>query len=88
MSEVYGFQWAMKGSMRCSKIKDPKNGSKYKKLLKEPNHENIVNFLTAEKGNGAQQIRIPMNQSTEALSQEKLWCGFISLLMSPYPPSI
>ena len=26
-------------------IKDPKNGSKYKKLLKEPNHEKIVNFL-------------------------------------------
>ena len=26
-------------------INDPKNGSKYKKLLKEPNHENIVEFL-------------------------------------------
>ena len=31
-------------------IKDPMNGSKYKKLLKEPNHKNIVNFLTTEKG--------------------------------------
>ena len=32
------------------KIKDPKNGSKYKKLLKEPNHEKIVEFLTTGKG--------------------------------------
>ena len=32
------------------KIKDPKNGSKYKKLLREPNHENIVDFLTTGKG--------------------------------------
>ena len=31
-------------------IKDPKNGSKYKKLLKEPNHEKIVEFLTTGKG--------------------------------------
>ena len=31
-------------------IKDPKNGSKYKKLLREPNHEKIVDFLMAGKG--------------------------------------
>ena len=31
-------------------IKDPNNGSKHKKPLKEPNHEKIVNFLSAEKG--------------------------------------
>ena len=27
-------------------IKDPKNGSNYKKLLREPNHQKIVDFLT------------------------------------------
>ena len=32
------------------RIKYPKNGSKYKKLLKEPNHEKIVEFLTARNG--------------------------------------
>ena len=32
------------------KIKDPKNGSKYKKLIRELNHEKIVDFLTAIKG--------------------------------------
>ena len=31
-------------------IKDPKNGSKYKKLLKEPNHEKIIEFLTTGQG--------------------------------------
>ena len=31
-------------------IKDPKNGSKYKKLLREPNHQKIVDCLTAGKG--------------------------------------
>ena len=31
-------------------IKDPKNGSKYKKLLREPNHQKIVDFLMARKG--------------------------------------
>ena len=26
-------------------IKDPKNGSKYKKLIREPNHEKIVDSV-------------------------------------------
>ena len=45
--------WVPMGHERINEvlqIKDPKNGSKYKKLLKELNHEKIVNFLTAEKG--------------------------------------
>ena len=45
--------WVLMGHERINEvlqIKDPKNGSKYKKLLKEPNHEKIVNFLTAGKG--------------------------------------
>ena len=31
-------------------IRDPKNGSKYKKMIKEPNHKKIVDFLTGGKG--------------------------------------
>ena len=45
--------WVPMGHKRINEmlqIKDPKNGSKYKKLLKEPNYEKIVNFLTAGKG--------------------------------------
>ena len=46
--------WVPMGHERINEvlqIKDPKNGSKYKKLLKEPNHEKILNFLMVEKGN-------------------------------------
>ena len=45
--------WVPMGHERINEvlqIKDPKNGSKYKKLLKEPNHEKIINFLTVGKG--------------------------------------
>ena len=47
-------------------IKDPTIGSKYKKLIGEPNYENVVDFLTTGKGSGVQQRRIPMNPSIEA----------------------
>ena len=47
-------------------IKDPKNGSKYKRLLREPNHEKIVEFLIAGKRKWNEQRRILMNSSTEA----------------------
>ena len=45
--------WVPMGHERINEvlqIKDPKNGSKYKKLLKEQNHEKIINFLTDGKG--------------------------------------
>ena len=45
--------WVPMGHERINEvlqIKDPKNGSKYKKLLREPNHEKIVDFLTVGKG--------------------------------------
>ena len=44
--------WVPMGHERINevlKIKDPKNGSKYKKLLREPNHEKIVEFVRPEK---------------------------------------
>ena len=45
--------WVPMGHERINEvlqIKDPKNGSKYKKLLREPNHEKIVDFLMVGKG--------------------------------------
>ena len=56
--------WVPMGHERINEvlpIKDPKNGSKYKKLLKEPNHEKIVNFLTARKGKWNSTKKNPMN---------------------------
>ena len=45
--------WVPMGHERINEvlqIKDPKNGSKYKKLLREPNHQKIIDFLMARKG--------------------------------------
>ena len=45
--------WVPMGHERINEvlqIRDPKNGSKYKKLIKEPNHEKIVDCLTGGKG--------------------------------------
>ena len=45
--------WVPMGRERINEvlqIRDPKNGSKYKNLIREPNHEKIVDFLTVGKG--------------------------------------
>ena len=45
--------WVPMGHERINEdlqIRDPKNGFKYKKLIREPNHEKIVDFLTSGKG--------------------------------------
>ena len=45
--------WVPMGHERINavlQIKDPKNGSKFKRLLREPNRDKIVNFLMAGKG--------------------------------------
>ena len=45
--------WVPTGHERINEvlqIRDPKNGSKYKKLIREPNHGKIVDFLTGGKG--------------------------------------
>ena len=76
--------WVPMGHERINEmlqIKNPKNGSKYKKLLKELKHEKIINFLMGEKGKWSITKKNPMNQLIEAPSQKKLRYGFISLLM-------
>ena len=45
--------WVPMGHERINEvlqIKDPKNGSMFKRLLGEPNHDKIVDFLTRGKG--------------------------------------
>ena len=66
-------------------IKDPKNGSKYKKLLREPNHEKIVNFLTAGKGKWSSTKKNPHESINRgSLPEEaKVWFYFIAFVMIP-----
>ena len=65
------------------KIKDPKNGSKYKKLLKEPNHEKIVEFFTARKGKWNATKKNPHESINRgSLTEEaKVWFYFIAYVI-------
>ena len=48
-------------------LKVQKDGSKFKRLLKEPEYQKIVDLLTAGKGNGRQQIKPFMNPLLEVI---------------------
>ena len=66
-------------------IRDPENGSKYKKLIKEPNHEKIVGFLTGGKGKWNSTKKnphesIPRGSLTE---EAKVWFYFITSVIIP-----
>ena len=67
------------------KIKDPKNGSKYKKMIREPNHEKIVNFLTAGKGKWISTRKNPHESINRgSLTEEaKVWFYFIAFVILP-----
>ena len=59
--------WVPVGHERINEvlqIKDPKNGYKFKRLLREPNHDKIVDFLTGGKGKWNSTKKILMNPST------------------------
>ena len=80
--------WVPMGLERINEvfqIKDPKNGSKYKKLLKEPNHEKIVEFLTAGKGKWNATKKNPHESINRgSLTEEaKVWFYFISFVIIP-----
>ena len=66
-------------------IKDPKNGSKYKKLLKEPNHEKIVNFLTVgkEKWNSTKKNPHESINRGSLTEEGKVWFYFIASVIIP-----
>ena len=80
--------WVPMGHERINEvlqIKDPKNGSKYKKLIIEPNHEKIVDFLTAGKGKWSSTKKNPHESINRgSLTEEaKVWFYFIASVMIP-----
>ena len=80
--------WVPMGHERINEvlqIKDPKNGSKYKKLLTEPNHEKIVDFLTTGKGKWSSTKKNPhesINRGSQT-EEAKVWFYFITSIMIP-----
>ena len=80
--------WVLMGHKRINEvlqIKDPKNGSNYKKLLKESNYEKIVNFLTAGKGKWSSTRKNPHESINRgSLTEEaKVWFYFTASVIIP-----
>ena len=80
--------WVPMGHERINEvlqIKDPKNGSKYKRLLRELNHEKIVEFLTAGKGKWNATKKNPHESiDRDSLTEEaKVWFYFIASVIIP-----
>ena len=80
--------WVPMGHERINEglqIKDPKNGSKFKILLGEPNHDNIVDFLTGGKGKW-KSTKKNLHESIHrgSLTEEaKVWFYFIASVIIP-----
>ena len=80
--------WVPMGNERINEvlqIRDPKNGYKYKKLIREPNHEKIVDFLTSGKGKWNSTKRNPHESIPKgSLTEEaKVWFYFIAYVIIP-----
>ena len=80
--------WVPMGHERINEvlqIKDPKNGSKFKRLLGEPNHDKIVNFLTGGKGKWNSTRKNPHESihSGSLAEEAKVWFYFIASVIIP-----
>ena len=66
-------------------IRDPKNGSKYKKLIREPNHKKIVDFLIGGKGKWNSTKKNPHESILKgSLTKEsKVWFYFVASVIIP-----
>ena len=66
-------------------IKDPNNGSKFKRLLEEPNHDKIVDFLTGGKGKWNSTKKNPHESIHRGFLTEeaKAWFYFIASVIIP-----
>ena len=75
----------MKGLMKFSKSRIPNNGSKYKKLIREPSHEKIVDFLTAGKGKWSSTKKNPHESINKGslTGEAKVWFYFVASVMIP-----
>ena len=75
--------WVPFGDKRINemiKLKELKHGSKFTKLVANPNHKKIIDLLTLSKGSGKPQRRTLTTLSTEAPSRRKLRFGSTSCL--------
>ena len=80
--------WVPIGHERINKvlqIKDPKNGSKFKILLREPNHDKIVDFLMGGKGklNSTRKNPYESIQKGFPTEESKVWFYFITYVIIP-----
>ena len=66
-------------------IKDPKNGSKFKRLLGEHNHDKIVNFLMGGKGKWNSIKKNPHESIHKGslIEEAKVWFYFIAFIIIP-----
>ena len=66
-------------------LKEQKNASKFKKLLKEPNNQKIVELLTDGKGEWNSKKKNPYESITRgSLTEEaKVWFYFLSSVLLP-----
>ena len=80
--------WVPMGHERINEvlqIRDPKNGSKYKKLIREPNHEKIVCFLIGGKGKWNSTKKNPHESIPRGslIEEAKVWFYFIAFVIIP-----
>ena len=66
-------------------IKDPKNGSKFKRLLGEPNHDKIVDFLMGGKGKWNSTKKNPHESINRGslIEEAKVWFYFFAYVIIP-----
>ena len=71
---------------RLFNLRVQKDGSKFKKQLKEPEHQKIVDLLTAGKGKWKGTRKTPFKSIARGdLTEEaKVWFYFISSVLMPY----
>ena len=80
--------WVPMGHERINEvlqIKDPKNGSKFKTLLREPNHDKIVDFLIGGKGKWNSTRKNPHESIHKGslIEEAKVWFYFIASVIIP-----
>ena len=80
--------WVPMGHERINEvpqIKDPKNGFKFKRLLGEPNHDKIIDFLTGgkEKWNSTKKNPHESIHRGSLTEEAKVWFYFIDSVIIP-----
>ena len=74
------------GYKQTLNLKETKNGSKFKKLMKDPNHQKIVELLTNGKGEWHSTKNNPFEYFARgSLTEEaKVWFYFLSSVLVPF----